>query len=110
MTSKCEKHSDPQKIILFQQNNRGESKIQGIKKYGKEKFDIQVFSIDIPLPSIIDDPREYFPEKIKADMVLDFLTHPDLSYDLGLMCRERQIPVIASGKKIDIETVITPPT
>ena len=50
------------------------------------------------------------PDTIEADLVLDFTKHPDLSHDLALMCRKRNIPVVASGKKTRVEGVITPPT
>ena len=98
------------KIVVFQQDSSGESKIAGIKKYGKGRFDIQMVSIDMPLPPIIDDAREFLPDAIDADLVLDFLRHPDLSYDLAQLCRENGIPVIASGKKMKLDGVATPPT
>jgi hypothetical protein len=98
------------KILVFQQNNSGETKIAGIRKYGKDRFDLQMVSIDIPLPPVIDDAREFLPADIDADLVLDFLQHPDLSYDLGRLCHQKGIPVVASGKKEKIAGVATPPT
>ena len=98
------------KIVVFQQNNSGESKIAGIRKYGENRFDLTMVSIDTPLPAVIDDAREFLPDDIDADLVLDFLKHPDLSYDLAHMCREKSIPVVASGKKIRLEGVAAPPT
>ena len=98
------------KILVFQQNNSGESKIAGIKKFGEGRFDIHMISMDMPLPPVIDDAREFLPEDIEADLVLDFLKHPDLSYDLAQLCREKGIPVVASGKKMKIEGVAIPPT
>ena len=98
------------KIIVFQQNNSGESKIAGIRKFGEGRFDLHMISIDIPLPPVIDDAREFLPADIDADLVLDFLKHPDLSYDLARLCRDKGIPVVASGKKLKHEGVATPPT
>lgn len=98
------------KILVFQQNDSGESKIAGIKNFGKDHFDLHMVSIDMPLPPVIDDGREFLPEDIEADLVLDFLNHPDLSYDLAQLCREKGIPVVASGKKMNIEGVAAPPT
>lgn len=98
------------KILVFQQNKSGESKIAGIRKFGGDHFDLQMVSIDEPLPPVIDDAREFLPADIDADLVLDFLQHPDLSYDLGQMCRQKGIPVVASGKKANIEGVAAPPT
>ena len=98
------------KIIVFQQNNSGESKIAGIRKFGEGRFDLHMISIDIPLPPVIDDAREFLPADIDADLVLDFLKHPDLSYDLARLCRDKGIPVVASGKKLKYEGVATPPT
>ena len=98
------------KIVVFQQNGSGESKITGIREYGQDRFDLQMVSIDVPLPPVIDDAREFLPDDIDADLVLDFLQHPDLSYDLGQLCSQKGIPVVASGKKEKIEGVATPPT
>lgn len=97
-----------QKIIVFQQNGGGESKIQGITKYGNDLFDLQIISIDVALPCVIDDSSEYLPSEIYADLVLDFLQHPDLSYDLAAMCSKNKIPMVASGKKLKFNGVFTP--
>jgi hypothetical protein len=98
------------KILVFQQNKSGETKIAGIRKFGENHFNLQMISIDVPLPPVIDDAREFLPADIDADLVLDFLQHPDLSYDLGQLCSQKGIPVVASGKKAKIEGVATPPT
>ena len=99
-----------QKIVVFQQNNSGEKKIAGIRKYGENRFDIKIVSIDTPLPQVIDDARQYLPREIRADLVLDFLKHPDLSHDLAQICRKQNIPVVASGKKLRGKGILTPPT
>ena len=99
-----------QKIIVFQQFNSGEKKIAGIEKYGNNLFEIKRISIDVDLPPVIDDSREYLPDSIQADLVLDFLQHPDLSHDLSVLCSRNNIPVVASGKKLRIQGVHTPPT
>ncbi len=99
-----------QKIVVFQQNNKGESKVKGIEKYGKNKFKIDIVSISNQLPPVIDDSSEFLPESVEADIVLDFLTHPDLSHDLALMCEKADIPVVASGKKTTVNGTLTPPT
>jgi len=78
--------------------------------FGEDRFEINIISIDIPLPTVIDNAYEYLPDKIEADLVLDFTKHPDLSHDLAVMCRKLNVPVIASGKKTKVEGVITPPT
>lgn len=98
------------KIIVFQQNESAAGKIAGIREYGRNRFHLQMESIDAPLPQIIDDTSEWLPENINADLVLDFLKHPDLSLDLMDLCQEHGIPVVASGKKINLEGVSTPPT
>jgi len=104
------KESLPVKILVFQQNQSGESKIAGIRKFGGNQFEITTFSIDAELPPFIDDAREFLPQHIDADLVLDFLKHPDLSFDLARLCDSQQIPVVASGKKHTGSCVITPPT
>ena len=98
------------KILVFQQNQSGESKIAGIRKYGGDQFEISTFNIDEDLPSIIDDARAFLPQRIEADLVLDFFKHPDLSHDLARLCEDQQIPVVASGKKHSGSCVVTPPT
>ena len=99
-----------QKIVVFQQNQSGKSKISGIKQYGSDRFIVETVDIDIPLPPVIDDAGEFLPARIDADLVLDFLSHPDLSMDLGSLCTKLGIPVVASGKKSRDGLVITPPT
>ena len=101
---------DRQKIIVFQQNHSAEFKIAGIQEFGNHRYELSIVSIDDELPTIIDHTDRYLPEKIEADLVLDFLEHPDLSYDLALMARKLDIPVVASGKKILVKGVSTPPT
>ena len=99
----------PQKILVFQQNGSGSRKIAGIEKYGREFCHIKIFNIDQSLPEILDETSMYFPDTIRADLVLDFMTHPDLSYDLAGLCFKENIPVVASGKKEKRHGVFTPP-
>ena len=100
----------PQRIVVFQQNGSGESKIAGLRKYGGDQIKVEVASIDEPLPPLLEDTSEYLPDRIMADLVLDFLKHPDLSHDLAVLCSQQNIPLIASGKKHDVKGVHTPPT
>ena len=99
-----------QKIMVFQQNESGKSKIEGINKFGDKQFLITTFDIDEALPLVLDDTSDYLPQNIDADIVLDFLKHRDLSDDLSLLCEKLEIPVIASGKKITIGRAICTPT
>jgi hypothetical protein len=99
-----------QNIVVFQQNKRGESKIQGIKEYGGGRFDIKIISINESLPPVLDETDDFLPRDIRADLVLDFLAHPDLSQDLAGICVSKGIPIVASGKKNLIKGVHTPPT
>jgi hypothetical protein len=99
-----------QQILVFQQHRSGEEKIRGIRTYGRDLHIVHVISIDRPMPPVIDEPRGYLPQHIDGDLVLDFLRHPDLSLELALMCRDRAIPVVASGKKLQVKGVFTPPT
>ena len=107
---KTAKPFTPQKILVFQQDGSGESKIRGIRKYGKDLFVIETISIDDSLPPILDNTSEYLPKYLQADLVLDFLKHPDLSHDLAAACSKRKIPVVASGKKVKGQRVFVPPT
>ena len=107
---KTSKKNKLQKIIVFQQNGSGESKIQGIIKYGNDFFDLKIISIDQPLSPVIDNARKYLFTEIKADLVLEYLKHPDLSRDLAFICVNKKISIVSTGKKIDTKGVITPPT
>lgn len=104
------KPSARQKILVFQQEGSGERKIQGVRSYAKDHFTIEVISIDGSLPPILDDTMDYLPSEFQADLVLDFLKHPDLSHDLAVACSKRNIPVVASGKKVRGDGIFTPPT
>ncbi len=99
-----------QKILVFQQNGSGNSKVEGINQFGNKRFVVETYDIDEPLPVFIDDSSKYLPDTIDADIVLDFLKHRDLSDDLSLLCNKLDIPVIASGKKITTGEAVCPPT
>ncbi len=106
----ADRMSGVQKITVFQQNKSGIKKIEGIRRFGDNRFALEIISIDTTLPEVIDDAREYIPRGLRADLVLDFLQHPDISHALAVICRDRKIPVIASGKKIRVTGIHTPPT
>lgn len=99
-----------QTIAVFQQKGSGESKIRGILAYGKNRFCVEKYNIDSPLPDIIDDASDILPTSIEADLVLDYLKHPDVSHDLWELCDRLNIPVVSSGKNIQGRWVITPRT
>lgn len=97
-----------QKLLVFQQNGRGENKIRGIRAHGENLFELEIISIESPVPAVLDDSSEYLPSDFQADLVLDYLKHPDLSHDLAVMCKNRGIPLVASGKKIRVPGAFTP--
>ena len=97
-------------MVVFQQQGSGEKKIAGIRAYADQAIALSVISIDEVLPDVIEDGREFLPATLEADLVLDFLKHPDLSHDLVALCHSQEIPVISSGKKIPSKWVLTPPT
>jgi hypothetical protein len=99
----------PLKVMVFQQGGRAESKVKGIRRYGQDRFNITLITLDQLLPAVVDDTSAYLPDTIDADLVLDFLQHPDLSHDLALLCRRLAIPVVASGKKTTVDGTHTPP-
>jgi len=99
-----------QKIVVFEQFGSAEHKIRGIRQYGSGLLIKQVVSIDQSLPLVVDEPESYLPDEIDADLVLDFLKHPDLSFGLANKCLALGIPVVASGKKIPVSGLIAPPT
>ena len=99
-----------QQIVVFQQRGSGEAKIRGIREHGRDMRIARVFDIQEDLPRVIDDTDPYLPASLEADLVLDFLRHPDLRHGLALMCRRWSIPVVASGKRMPVEGLISPPT
>lgn len=99
-----------QKILVLQQRGSGEKKIVGLREFGGDQFSIETLSLPEDLPPVVDDAAEYLPEKIEADLVLDFLKHPDLSWDLAELCDRNSVPVVASGKKSLPANCLTPPT
>ncbi len=100
----------PQIIWVFQQNGSGTEKIKGIRQYGGDQIELKIFDIDDNLPLVIDEASGLLPEKINADLVLDYLKHPDLSYELAHLCRQAGVPMISSGKKGPLADALTPAT
>jgi len=88
-----------QRVLIFQQNGSGEQKIAGVKKYGGDQFELDVISIDEPLPPVLDDTSEYLPSDFSCDLVLDFLKHLDLSQDLVALCSEKKSTNYFVGEK-----------
>lgn len=99
-----------QRVTVFQQNGSGERKIEAVKKYGSDIISLDIVSVDQALPAIIDDTGPYLPDNLDTDLVLDFLQQKDLSLDLAELCAAKNIPIIASGKKLSNKWVLTPPT
>ncbi|MFZ5564930.1 MAG: DUF166 family (seleno)protein DfsP [Thermodesulfobacteriota bacterium] len=106
---KQRKGEEVQRLLVFQQRGRAETKIAGIQEYGLEQFHVDVVPIRDRLPAVIEDSKEFLPETLDTDLVLDYLVHPDLSCDLADMCRRHKIPIVASGKKYKNKWVHTPP-
>lgn len=96
-------------ILVFEQHGSGQKKVQGIKAHGGEQFSIQTVDISKELPEVVDNPEDYLPRKIEADLVLDYLRHPDLSHELARRCRNQGIPLVASGRKHEDGWSQTPP-
>jgi hypothetical protein len=97
-----------QHIAVFQQNGSGEPKIAGIRRYGGRRFHLDIIAIDQVLPPVLDDTTTILPREMMADLVLDYLRHPDLSEDLAALCARRSIPMIAPGRTM--RYALTPPT
>jgi hypothetical protein len=87
------------KITVVEEHGSGEKKIQGITEHGTGLEITRRYNIEASLPEMVDDPERYIPQDFSGDLVLDFLKHPDLSAHLAQVCKKKNIPVIASGKK-----------
>ena len=98
-----------QTIAVFQQNGSGETKIKGIRQFGGNRFDVKVIDIEPDLPPVLDDTSSYLPDRIDADLVLDYLKHYDLSEDLSRLCEKQGIPLVTSGKKLHCGHAFCPP-
>jgi len=99
-----------QRLTIFQQKESGKLKIDGLKKYGAEYFEMTIVDVDDELPLVLDDTSDYLPTELDCDLVLDFFKHNDLSTDLAALCQKLNIPVVGSGKKLPGKGAITPPT
>ncbi len=100
---------EPTRILVVQQGESGKPKIEGIRRHGGDRFVLDTWSVPRDLPGILDETEAYLPQDPDADLVLDFVGHPDVSQDLIAMCRERDIPVVAPGKGANLEWANTPP-
>lgn len=98
--------SKHQNLVIFQEKGSGEKKLAGLRRFGCGLEISAVFDITTPLPPFIDTPADYLPADFSGDLVLSFLKHPDLLDHLALLCRAKNIPLIASGKKCEL--AITP--
>lgn len=95
---------------MFQQEGSGEAKIRALAEHGRDLAVVRVVNIDGPLPPVLDRPEALLPEDLEADLVLDHLRHPDLTHALALLCQVRGIPVIASGRRVPVPGLLSPPT
>ncbi len=86
-------------IIVFQEHDSGIHKIEGVQNFGEGISITKIISIDDCLPEFIDEPGDYFSNDFAADLVLNYLKHPDLVHYLISLCTERGIPVVSAGKK-----------
>lgn len=99
-----------QRVTVFQQDGSGERKIAGVRRYGADIIDLEIVSIDVALPLVIDDSNAYLPRRLETDLVLDYLKHYDLSHDLAQRCAKQRIPIVVTGKKSLNSWSLIPPT
>jgi len=99
-----------QRIVVFEQGGSADAKILGIRERGRDLRIERVVSIEACLPEVVDEAEDYLPDRLDADLVLDFLRHPDITQALALRCRDLGIPVVASGRRLQIEGLMCPPT
>ena len=104
-----ESRDKPFRILVCEQKQSGQSKIQGIEEVGQGLFSITRHEIGDSLTLVVDDTSPYLPDSIEADLVLDYLKHPDLSLDLAVACSKLGVPVVASGRKILNRWALTTP-
>ncbi len=86
-------------IIVFQEHGSGEQKIKGVQGFGKGITIARIYSIDTFLPDFVEDPDNFINKNFSADLVLNYLKHPDLVDYLITLCQIKGIPVVSAGKK-----------
>ncbi len=86
-------------IVVFQEHNSGELKIEGVQRYGSGITIREMITIDQFLPDFIEEPEDYIVDDFSADLVLNYLKHPDLVDHLIRICEQKNIVVISPGKK-----------
>lgn len=86
-------------IIVFQEHNSGELKVEGVQRYGEGLKIVKIVSINQFLPDFIEDPEDFIGDDFSADLVLNFLKHPDLVEYLIRICEQKEITVVSAGKK-----------
>ena len=86
-------------IVVFQERGSGEHKVEGVQTYGDGITIQRTISIDKFLPDFIEDPEELIADDFTADLVLNFLKHPDLVDYLIRVCEKKGIAVVSAGKK-----------
>lgn len=100
---------EPCRILVVQQGDSGRPKIEGIREHGGDNFVLSTWNVPEGLPRVLDETEDYLPRELDADLVLDFVGHPDVSQDLVAMCRERGVPVVAPGQGENLGWAHTPP-
>ncbi|MDD5758998.1 MAG: DUF166 family (seleno)protein DfsP [Desulfobulbaceae bacterium] len=96
----------PTNIVVFEYRDSGQKKIEGIRRHGRNIKIVATFNITDPLPDFIDDPEHFINRDFEADLVLSFIKHADLCQYLADLCKQKDIPMIASGTKA--ENAFTP--
>ncbi|MDI6795767.1 MAG: DUF166 family (seleno)protein DfsP [Desulfatibacillaceae bacterium] len=100
----------PQRVLVFEQSGSGQKKIRAVSGAGKGLIELAVMDIASPLEPVLDSSAGYLPAEIEADLVLNYLVHPDLAADLSALCNRLEIPVVAPSKKHAGKFVFCPPT
>ncbi len=85
-------------VIVFQQLGSAEKKIEGIQRFGKNILIREVVSVDEKFSEFVENPEEYIHSDFRADLVLNFLKHPDLSDYLVEVCEKKGVPIVTTGK------------
>lgn len=100
-------------LVLTQDIGASHPKIAGIQRHGAGLVHLEVIEVAVPPElspdTFIDDPDRYLPSRLDADLVLDFLRHPDLGDALAERCAGLGIPLVASGKHSRFPGTSTPP-
>lgn len=89
-----------QSISIIQQGDDGESKVKWLTEHEDGFEIIQVLKLPLDLPVLIDDPAPYLADLLLTDLVLTFVSQPDIMDEIVRWCGDNHVVLVASGQRL----------